>query len=83
MTPESELRLRDLCADVLALDRGAIDDTTSTDTVDGWDSLAHMNLILALEEAFEISIPDEEAADLTSYALIRLVVAEQLTAAAS
>jgi acyl carrier protein len=83
MTPESELRLRELCADVLALDPTTIDDTTSTDTVEGWDSLAHMNLILALEEAFDISIPDEEAADVTSYALIRLVVAEQLSAAAS
>ena len=43
-----------------------------------WDSLAQLNLILALEEEFGIEIPDEEAAELTSYPLIRLVVNEQL-----
>lgn len=82
MTPDTEQRLRELIADVLALDPAAVGEDTSTDTVAGWDSLAHMNLILALEEAFEIAIPDEESADLTSYPLIRLVVAEQLVAAA-
>jgi acyl carrier protein len=81
MTPETELRLRALIADVLALDADAVGEDTSTDTVADWDSLAHMNLILALEEAFDITIPDEESADLTSYPLIRLVVAEQLEGA--
>jgi acyl carrier protein len=82
MTPDTEQRLRELIADVLALDPAEVGEDTSTDTVDGWDSLAHMNLVLALEEAFEITIPDEESADLTSYPLIRLVVAEQLAAIA-
>lgn len=50
----------------------------SMDTIENWDSLHHMSLVLALEETFGVSIPDEEAANITSYSLIKLVVNEQL-----
>jgi acyl carrier protein len=50
------------------------------DNVPSWDSLKHMNLVLALEEEFKVSIPDEDAANITSYALIKLVL-DELTGA--
>lgn len=78
MSPELERRLREIVADVLGLDPASVGEDTTTDTVDGWDSLAHMNLILAVEEELGVGVPDEDAADLTSYPLLRLVVAEQL-----
>ena len=34
---------------------------SSSDTLPQWDSLRHMNLVLALEDEFGVSIPDEEA----------------------
>jgi acyl carrier protein len=40
-----------------------------------------MNLIIALESAFDITIPDEEVASLTSYPIIKAVVEEQLSRA--
>jgi acyl carrier protein len=46
----------------------------------GADSLDTVELVMAFEEEFGIEIPDEEAAELTSYPLIRLVVNEQLAA---
>ena len=46
------------------------------DTIKSWDSLKHINLVLALEEEFGVSIPDEEAANITSYTLIKLVLEE-------
>lgn len=74
----NEADLKRVIGAVLNLPAGEIDEHTSTDTVDEWGSLAQLNLILALEEEFGIEIPDEEAAELTSYPLIRLVVNEQL-----
>lgn len=65
-------------AAVLGVGLESITDETSMDNVQGWDSIKHMNLVLALEEEFGISIPDEDAANITSYRLIRLVLAEQL-----
>lgn len=73
-----EEKLKQVIADVLEEDPSTIGPDFSMDTVDRWDSLRHMTLVLAIEEAFDITIPDEEAADITSWPLIRLVVAEQV-----
>ena len=76
-----EDRLKQVVADVLEEDPATIGPDFSMDTVERWDSLRHMTLVLAIEDAFDITIPDEEAADITSWPLIRMVVAEQLDAA--
>ena len=77
----SEDKLRGVVASMLELDPAAVGPTTSTDTVDQWDSVRHMNLIIALESAFGITIPDEDVAALTSYPIIKAVVEEQLASA--
>lgn len=69
-------RLKDIMAAVLEVDPSAINDDASMDTVSSWDSLRHMNLVLALEEAFDVSFPDDDAANATSYQLIKLVLDE-------
>jgi acyl carrier protein len=38
----------------------------SIDNVSGWDSMAHVGLILALQREFAISIPSVDAIELTS-----------------
>jgi acyl carrier protein len=76
-----EDKLKEILADVLEADKASIGPDFSMDTVEQWDSLRHMTLILSIEDAFNISIPDEEAANITSWPLVRLVVEEQLTAA--
>lgn len=73
-----ESTLKTVMATVLGISADAISDDTSMDTVESWDSIKHMNLVLAIEEEFGVSIPDEDAANITSYPLIRLVLAEQL-----
>jgi acyl carrier protein len=73
-----ESTLKTVMATVLGIPADAISDDTSMDTVESWDSIKHMNLVLAIEEEFGVSIPDEDAANITSYPLIRLVLAEQL-----
>ena len=73
-----EQALKTVVASVLGIDASSIGEDTSMDNVEAWDSIQHMNLVLAIEEEFKISIPDEDAANITSYALIRLVLAEQL-----
>ena len=74
----SEERLRQTIGAVLELDPACVGSGTSTDTVPSWDSLKHMRLIIALEEAFDVTIPDDEVITMTSYPIIKLVVEEQL-----
>jgi acyl carrier protein len=76
----NEQALRELMASVLRVPAQSITQDTSMDNVPAWDSLKHMNLVLALEEEFKVSIPDEDAANITSYALIKLVL-DELTGA--
>ena len=70
--------LKQILATVLRVPVEDIGVDTSMDNIESWDSLNHMNLILALEDAYKVSIPDDEATNITSYPLIKLVVSEQL-----
>jgi acyl carrier protein len=49
-----------------SFDIGKFTEDLSIDSVPGWDSMAHVGLILALQKEFAISIPPVNAIDLTS-----------------
>jgi acyl carrier protein len=68
--------LKQVMATMLKLDPSDINEDSSMDNLSNWDSLRHMNLVLALEEEFEVTIPDEDAGNITSYKLIKHVLNE-------
>lgn len=67
-----------LMSNVFEIQESEISDDSSIDSIESWDSIRHLNLILALEEEFGITIPDEEVGNLVNYKLIELTVNEQL-----
>lgn len=69
-------RIRNVMSIVFEVPEVEINEMSSTDNVANWDSVRHLNLILALEEEFNISIPDEEVGNLVNYKLIELAVDE-------
>ncbi|HWK47911.1 MAG TPA: phosphopantetheine-binding protein [Stellaceae bacterium] len=77
----NEATLRQVMEAILNVAPSTIDQNSSMDTIETWDSLRHMHLVLALEEEFKVSIPDEEAANITSYALIKLILQDLLKTA--
>ena len=74
----NENALKQVMATLLNVDAASVGQDASMDTIQSWDSLRHMNLVLALEEEFKVSIPDEDAANITSYQLIKLVLEDLL-----
>ena len=54
------VKLKSIMSAVLKLDEQLIDISTSMDTVKSWDSLKHMNLIIALEREFGVDLEDDE-----------------------
>jgi acyl carrier protein len=70
----NEDKLKKIMAIMLKVDLSEINEDSSMDNVASWDSLRHMNLLIALEEEFRVTIPDEDAANITSYKLIKLVL---------
>ena len=55
----------------------AIDDSMSIDNVKGWDSMAHVGLIMALQKEFGISISPAQAIELTDIAGIKKILQQQ------
>ena len=54
-----------------------IDDSMSIDNVEGWDSMAHVGLIMALQQEFKISISPVEAIELTDIGLIKKCLSDK------
>lgn len=44
-----------------------VDDNTSPETLEAWDSYAHIELILEIESEFGVSISTANAVELTSF----------------
>jgi acyl carrier protein len=53
---------------------------SSPDTVETWDSLQHLNLVLALEQEFGIQFTPEEIEEMLSLELIALLIEERMKA---
>ena len=68
-------RLRQVFADVFGIGGDAVVDEDSPSTIDGWDSVTHLNLVLALEGEFMMQFEAEEIPELTTYRVIRERVA--------
>jgi acyl carrier protein len=78
MTPdERNATVHRTLAAVLGVPESKINDDTSPDSYPAWDSVAHLNLVMALEEAFGTSFTPEETMDMTSVKLIRLLLEEK------
>lgn len=71
-------KIYQIMSNVFEIPESEISDDSSIDSIESWDSIRHLNLILALEEEFAITIPDEEVGNLINYKLIELTVNEQV-----
>jgi acyl carrier protein len=71
-------KIKEVMAAVLEVDPSSITEDDSMDSIESWNSLRQMDLVLALEEAFGVSFPDEDAANANSFKLLSLVLQEQV-----
>jgi len=73
---EVQEKIKNIMSAVFEVPSEEISVNSSSDNIDAWDSLKHLNLIMALEEEFEITISDEEIGNLINFKLIELIVNE-------
>ncbi len=71
-----ENELKAVLAKVFGVSADIITEDTSPDSIEEWDSLRHMNLIIALEEYFHVELTDDQVGEILSYKLIKLVLEE-------
>jgi acyl carrier protein len=73
-----ETRVQEVIADVFGLDLEEVGPETSIETVEAWDSLQHLTVVLALEEEFDVQLDDEETVAAVSVPAIAAIVREHL-----
>jgi acyl carrier protein len=69
-------RVFKVVSQVMDVPADEINEESSPDTIEAWDSLKHMNLVLALEEEFGVQFTDEQIMEMLSVALIIEIVKE-------
>jgi acyl carrier protein len=67
-------RVEAIVREVLAEDGAELADATPRSEVPGWDSLAHVNIMFALEEELGVRFGEDELAGVTTFGdLVRTV----------
>jgi acyl carrier protein len=69
--------VRHIVADLFSIPVEQITQESSPDTIEAWDSLQHLNLVLALEQEFSVQLMPEEIEQLLSIQDIVTLLAEK------
>jgi acyl carrier protein len=77
VTPSVLDRVRRTAADVLGQPLDAVRPASTRDDLPGWDSLAHVNLVLALEQEFDVQFTPEEMMEMLSIELVAMLIDEK------
>jgi acyl carrier protein len=73
-----DVKLNQVISNVLGIPIEDINDNISPDNVEKWDSLSHLNLIMAIEAEFDILLTPEDSMDMLSVKLIRMILSDAL-----
>lgn len=71
-------RIKDTMAAVFNMPVKKISNASSRDNIKNWDSIKHLQLIMALEEEFNVTIDEEHAVEMLNYSLIQNIINEIL-----
>lgn len=67
-----------LIASTLGVRTSEVSDELAFNSIPEWDSLNHVNLMLAIESQYETTISEDDMVQLTTVAAIRAFIAEML-----
>ena len=73
-----DMKLKEVISNVLGVSIDAINDKSSPDSIDKWDSLSHLKLVMAIESEFEVELSPEDSMDMLSVKLIRMILEDAL-----
>ena len=67
MKSKMELKLVKIMAPIFEVEESVISEDASPENIETWDSLAHMSLVLALEEEFGIQFTEDQIVESFSF----------------
>jgi acyl carrier protein len=78
MNPAVLNRVQHILSDIFHLPVEQITLMSSPETIENWDSLNHLNVVLAIEQEFDVQIMPEEIEQLLSVEHITVLLDEKL-----
>jgi acyl carrier protein len=78
MTNKKEVLVKRVLAAVFNVPSEEINYESSPDNIESWDSLKHMNMVIALEEEFDIEIANEDLIEMINYKLVVLILSKYI-----
>ena len=72
-----EDRLRQVMSQIFKVPLDQINDETKVETIEAWDSLNHINLVLALEQEFKTTFAPEEIISMVSFEEIQEILKQK------
>ena len=72
-----------IASDIFGVPVGKISAQSSPETIENWDSMQHLNLVLAVEEKFGLQLSPEEIEEMKSVGAIASLVDKKLQSTAS
>ena len=73
-----ESQVKQIFADILSIPEEEITTESSPETINGWDSLQHLNLVLAIEQRFGLRFNPEEIEKIISYKVLLEIIHSKL-----
>lgn len=77
-TTDLDGRIREVMAEILEVEPAALDDGFARGDAPSWDSMNHLRLVSALEEAFGIQFTMKEVGEMERFDTVRRLVSARV-----
>ena len=79
MTKKSiiQKKLKSVMVSVFNIKQREINEKSSTDNIKSWDSLKHINLVVALEDEFKVRFSHKEIGGMINFKIINLLLSQK------
>ena len=81
MTASTLQQVRSIASDIFGVPADKITAESSPETIENWDSMQHLNLVLAIEEKFAVQLEPEDIERMKNIGAVAALV-ERLQSAA-
>ena len=69
-------KINEILAEVFKISSEEVSQNLEMKEVENWDSLTHMNLIVAIEDKFQIQLTGDDIAEMITFDAIRSIVSK-------
>lgn len=72
-----EDKIKQIMSNIFRIIEDEINEESSTENIENWDSLNHINLIISIEEQFAVSISEDEMVEMTIFNNIKRILKDK------